>query len=967
MAAMAAMILPVARAEDAVIRVVEKPDVMQKRNEHYASNRDPLLPSPLTCLPFGAIKPRGWLRKQLELQAAGFVGHLTEISGFCRKEGNAWLSPDGQGGQNWEEVPYWFRGFAAMGYVLDDERVIKEAQPWIEAAIASQTDFGYFGPNANLMAPIHPAVPPECFATADGKPGLDAEYFSDQQFKTSAGKRVDAQLDFRWPKKSPPMDGLKGEHYSVRWTGKLTVKTAGDYRFSLYCDDGAKLFIDGKVIVDDFSGHGPRTTTAPEPLHLEAGKAYDLKVDFFQDINDAEIRLGWKIPGAAYECRDAIPELMPNMNMLYALRTYHEYTGDKRVLDWMTRYFRWEMQIPDKKFYSGGWQVPRNGDNIDSVYWLYNRTGEAFLLELAAKLQRCGSSWLNTVKGGHNVDFSQGYRKPALFYQQNKDPKFLKASEDNWDSIMGIYGQVPGGMFGGDEFARPNFTDPRQAIETCGIVEMMHSEQIMFRITGENKWADRYEDAVFNSLPAALTADLKALRYLTSANQTNSDKRSKAPELADGGPMQWMNPYEHRCCQHNCGMGWPYFAQGLWQATPGNGLAAVNYCASEVKATVGSSTEVTIAQETRYPFDGQVELTLNPAAAVRFPLYLRIPAWCAKPEVALNGQRLAVEGSGAFILIERTWAKGDKLTLNLPMNLSVRTWEANKNSVSVNYGPLTFSVKIGENYVKSGGTEKWPAWEILATTPWNYGLVLDPKKPDATIEVVNRDFPADHMPFTHAGTPIELKAKARKLPNWKEDHLGLVDKLQPSPVKSSEPEETIVMVPMGAARIRLAALPVIGTGPDASEWKLPPEPMASYSRGDCDFIESAFDGKVPTTSFDPRTPRFTTYSFGGAEHGKLHWIQKNLEGEQTVSSCEVYWFDESSVKGDVRLPKWWKVLYKSGGEWKEVEQPSGYGIEPDKFNVVTFKPVKTTALRLSVQCQDEKGRWAMGLYEWRIK
>ena len=86
-----------------------------------------------------------------------------------------------------------------------------------------------------------------------------------------------------------------------------------------------------------------------------------------------------------------------------------------------------------------------------------------------------------------------------------------------------------------------------------------------------------------------------------------------------------------------------------------------------------------------------------------------------------------------------------------------------------------------------------------------------------------------------------------------------------------------------------------------------------------------------------------------------------------VAPCEVYWYDETQPLGDVRLPKWWRVLYKSGTEWKEVEDPSGYGIERDKFNVVTFKPVQATALRLDVQCQNEKGRWAMGVLEWRIK
>lgn len=946
-----------------VAEVVERPAVAPA-NTLYAANRAPLLPSPLVSLPFGAVKPRGWLRRQLELEADGFTGHLTEISGFCRPANNAWLSPDGQGDASWEEVPYWLRGFATLGCVLDQPRVLAETRPWVEAALASQTEFGYFGPRANLGAPVHPPVPGELFTTPDGQPGLLGEYYSDQKFGQLLAKRVDPRLDFNWLKSKPPLPGLPGEHYSVRWTGKLTVKTTGDYVFSLYCDDGARLWLDGKLVVEDWGDHGPRTATARQPVHLEAGRGVDLKLEFYQGINDAELRLGWQQPGAVYELRQ-MPDLMPNMNMLYVLRAYHEYTGDPRVLDCLRRYFEWELQIPDSKFFSGGWQVPRNGDNLDSVYWLYNRTGEPKLLELAAKLQRCGTSWLGKVDGGHNVDFSQGFRKPALFYQQNHDPSFLAATERNWDAMMGTYGQVPGGAFGGDEFARRGYTDPRQAIETCGAVEMMLSEAILLRITGDPKWADRCENLAFNTLPATMTADLKALRYLTSPNQTNSDARSKAPELADGGPMQVMNPHDHRCCQHNAGAGWPYFAQNLWQATAGNGLAAVMYAAGSVTAKVGEGAAVTIDEETHYPFDGVVTFKVQPAGPVSFPLYLRLPGWCMQASLELNGAPLTLAARpGAYARVERRWSPGDVLTLKLATPVTTTTWTANRNAISLNRGPLTFSLRIGEEYQRfepNRFRDPWPAFEILPTTPWNYALQAD------SWQVRTKPWPADDLPFTHAGAPVELTAQARKLPNWREDHLGLVDKLQPSPVKSTEPLETVTLIPMGAARLRLSALPVLGDGPAAREWQLPPEPLASYSRGGPDPYEAMFDPQTPLRSGDRSLRRFTTYCFGGAEHGKLHWVRRNFDQPTTVTSCEVYWYDETNPPGDVRLPKGWRVLYLEGKEWKPVEHPSGYGLEPDKFNVVTFDPVKTTALKLEVQCQDRPIRYAMGIYRWRIK
>ena len=142
----------------------------------------------------------------------------------------------------------------------------------------------------------------------------------------------------------------------------------------------------------------------------------------------------------------------------------------------------------------------------------------------------------------------------------------------------------------------------------------------------------------------------------------------------------------------------------------------------------------------------------------------------------------------------------------------------NKNSVSVNRGPLTYSLKIGEKYVRAGGTDKWPAWEIHPTTAWNYGLVLNEPDPASSFRVVHKQWPDDNQPFEVNAAPIELRAKAKKIPAWQKDRLGLVGKLQPSPAKSDEPAETVTLVPMGCARLRISAFPTIGTGSDAHKW-----------------------------------------------------------------------------------------------------------------------------------------------------
>ena len=79
----------------------------------------------------------------------------------------------------------------------------------------------------------------------------------------------------------------------------------------------------------------------------------------------------------------------------------------------------------------------------------------------------------------------------------------------------------------------------------------------------------------------------------------------------------------------------------------------------------------------------------------------------------------------AYVVLERVWQNGDRVDLQLPMRVTVRQWEKNNNAVSVDYGPLTFSLKIGERYARYGGTDAWPEVELFPTTPWNYGLVLE--------------------------------------------------------------------------------------------------------------------------------------------------------------------------------------------------------------------------------------------------
>ena len=798
------------------VRVADRPP-LEGKNSFYVGNRPPLLPTPLVKLPIGSIRPEGWLRKELELEAEGFFGRLEEISPFLEKKDNAWLDPKGEGKHGWEEVPYWLKGFSNLAYVLGDEKLIARARVWIEGALSSRQPDGWFGPGR-------------------GRKGAATR--------------------------------LKGRE-----------------------------------------------------------------------------------------------DLWPNMVMLACLRDYFDYVGDKRVLSLMTAYFRYLMTIPEDRFLVGYWPKMRGGDLLSSVYWLYNRTGDPFLLKLAEKVHRRTADWTKGVIDRHNVNICQAFGEPTTFYMQSHEPRHLRASYRNFAWIREHYGRVPGGLFGGDENCRPGCTGPRQAIETCGIVEMMHSAETLLGITGDPLWADRCEDAAFNTLPAALTPDLKALRYLTAPNLVLSDKGSKAPGFQNGGPMLWMNPHIHRCCQHNWGQGWPYYAESLWFATPDNGLAAVFYSDCKVTARVGDGTKVTLDEDTHYPFSGKVVFTVGTKKPVYFPLYLRVPRWCRDARVKLNGALLpAKSGPLRYFVLARSWKDGDRVELDLPMEISIRKWKKNYGSVSIDYGPLTFSLKIGEKYVRSGGTDRWPAWEIHPTTPWNYGLILDEKDPASSFTVVRKPWPATNMPFTLEGTPIELRAEGKRIPGWKLDRLGLVGKMRESPVRSGEPAETITLVPMGAARLRISAFPVIGEGPGAHAWKTTSGPAYKASASHCwggDTVKALSDGLLPGNSNDHSIPRMTWWD----HKGTTEWVQASFEKPRTVSSVQVYWFDDTGV-GACRVPASWRLLYIKDGAWVPVENPSAFGTAKDVFNKTTFAPVRTTALRIEVRLRHG---FSGGILEWRIE
>ncbi|TWU57852.1 beta-L-arabinofuranosidase domain-containing protein [Rubripirellula reticaptiva] len=684
---------------------------------------------------------------------------------------------------------------------------------------------------------------------------------------------------------------------------------------------------------------------------------------------------------------DGTRDYWANMVMLFCLQSYYEYgaangESDQRVLDLMTRYFKYQSTIPDDQMLTGYWQKMRGGDNLHSIYWLYNRTGDADLLPIADKIHRCTANWTLTddLPNWHNVNIAECFREPATYFLQTHDSSDLQAAYANFHEIRKRFGQVPGGMFGGDENCRVGFDDPRQATETCGFVEQMLSDEIMLQITGDPFWADHCETVALNSYPAAVMPDFKSLRYLTAPNMVLSDAADHAPGIDNSGPFLVMNPFSSRCCQHNHSHGWPYFAKHLWMATPDNGVCAAMYSACEVDAMVGDGTCVRIVESTKYPFDENINLTIHVDQPDSFPIYMRVPAWCKDARLSIDGDVQPIENaSGKYIRIHRTWNDSDTVSLSLPMETSLQTWANNHDSVSVNHGPLTFSLKVGERYERKSSVDtaigdsswqpgvdqdQWPSFEIRPTTDWNYGLVLDGDQPVIDFEVHRHDWPADDFPFTTESSPITITATARKIPQWTLDRYGLCAVLQDSPVESDQSNERVTLIPMGAARLRISAFPVIANGEGGRRWIEPAKPRPSEFRISAshtnagDSLDAIDDGLEPQNSSDHDIPRMTWWD----RKGTMEWVQYDFADPKMISDVSVFWFDDTG-RGECRVPQSWKVLYRDGDQWKPVLDSQTASVKKDRWDKRAFDPVMTKAMRIEVQLRPDV---SSGILEWMI-
>ena len=265
--------------------------------------------------------------------------------------------------------------------------------------------------------------------------------------------------------------------------------------------------------------------------------------------------------------------------------------------------------------------------------------------------------------------------------------------------------------------------------------------------------------------------------------------------------------------------GWPKFVAHLWMKTADEGLVAAAWAPCRVETRL-RDVPVTVEVHTEYPFRDVIRLTVTPGRSVRFPLMLRVPAWAegATLRVGSSGEERVTPGT--LHRLEREWTGPTGLALRVPMRAAVSA--RYNDAVAVERGPLVYALRIGEEWTRVNADKPHRElphgdFEVRPATPWNYGLVLDERRPEEGLRFEER--PIGDRAFSPEGAGVVATARGRRLPNWKivngwAGEIAPADQAWADPARpvSDQPVEPIALIPYGCTNIRITEFPKLRDG-----------------------------------------------------------------------------------------------------------------------------------------------------------
>lgn len=523
----------------------------------------------------------------------------------------------------------------------------------------------------------------------------------------------------------------------------------------------------------------------------------------------------------------------PRMVALKVLTQHAEATEDDRVQPFLERYFRHQLEhLPDRPLSS--WGRARGADNALSVWWLYERTGDAWLLDLIDVIESQTLDWNGYLAGDlitgrarvfshrtHGPNVAMGLKKGAVDALRDGDlDRHRNRTEWAFGNLDRWHGQAHG-WFSGDEWLGGR--EATAGIETCQVVEMMFTCEVLAQVFASGVDGDRLESLAFNLLPASSDASMRGHQYHQQANQVDvSVARREWSFSSDDAGIFGLEPH-FGCCTANLHQGWPKLVSHLWLQDD-DGLRAVVYAPAEVRGEV-EGDPVALTVETDYPFDETISITVDTERTEPFAIRLRIPEWADTARLSVGGESHPVEPVDGYVTLVRDWSTRDDIVLVLPMRPRIVRRE--RQAASVRLGPLVMVHTPGENWVEQPGAPGIGEWEIHPRGSWNHALRDLDTASDWQVERL--DIPAApwSLPIDRRA-PVILRASAARATGWR--LAGAQADLPPdSPVLDHGPDDVLGLVPYGSARIRVTEFPVVGDWHDVDD---PADPRNRANEGD---------------------------------------------------------------------------------------------------------------------------------------